>query len=38
MNNIFRVRGEKKTTQAAKEQRYRLLNYTQNATGNLPLR
>jgi hypothetical protein len=28
--------GEKKTTHPAKEQRYRLDNYTQNATWNLP--
>jgi hypothetical protein len=37
MNNIFRVYGEKKTTKPAKELRYRLVNYTQNATGDLPL-
>jgi len=36
MNNIVHVCGKKKTTQPAKEQHYRLLNYTQNATGNLP--
>jgi hypothetical protein len=26
----------KETTQPAKDQRHRLVNYTQNATGNLP--
>jgi hypothetical protein len=36
LNNIFLVRGEKKTTQPALKQRYRLLNYTQNAAGNFP--
>jgi len=36
INNIFHVCGEKKTTQPASEQRYRLVNYTQNAAGILP--
>jgi hypothetical protein len=36
MNNIFHVCGEKKTTQPAREQRYRLVNYKQNAAGILP--
>jgi hypothetical protein len=36
MNNIFHVHGEKKTTQQATEQRYRLVNYTKNTAGNLP--
>jgi len=36
INNIFHVCGEKKTTQPAREQRYRLVNYTQNAAGILP--
>jgi hypothetical protein len=35
MNYIFHICGEKKTTQPAKE-RYKLVNYTQNTTGNLP--
>jgi hypothetical protein len=35
MNNIFHVCVEKETTKPAKEQRYRLINYTQNATGDL---
>jgi len=37
MNIIFNVSGEKETAQPSKEQRYRLLNYKQHATGNLPL-
>jgi hypothetical protein len=36
MNNVFHVCGEKKTTQPAEEKHYRLVIYTQNATGNLP--
>jgi len=36
MNNIFHICCKKKTKQPAKEQHYRLVNYTQNATGNLP--
>jgi hypothetical protein len=30
------VSGEKKTSQPATEQCYRLVSYTQNATGNMP--